>query len=321
MRDGGLMAVNRDPMSDTPGSGRPPLPEGWVYTEDVEWSAPRTTTSGPTRKRVWLGVVVALVAVCGAGLLVANAQRHYTRGVAALHEGAYVRAQAELSAARLVVVPYRDSALLEEHAADEVRLEAEETYTADARVDAVGTALKGAAAALKDRDAARFVDALSSVASDDLQNVLRSDPAARKAEQTLAQGLTTIVRTALSARKWDRAETWTAALLALEPASAEAATLSLKVKKGRELSGRLADARDAARRGQWRKALRLALGVAAVRRGFPGASTLIAEARRKLAPKPARTTAPASAATQPATTGGTTSSGSSSGSSSQPPPP
>jgi hypothetical protein len=300
-----------------------------VYTDDVEWHDPRPAEL--RRRRVLLGVVVALVIVCAVGLVVGNAQLHSSRGVAALHQSDYVRAQAELSASKLVLLPYRDSALLAEYAGDGVRLEAAKAFTSNARADAVTSALERAAAALEDRDAARFTDALVSVSDADLQKVLRGDSAAQAAEQTLAEGLTTIARNALRAQKWEKAETWASALLALRPASPEAADVSLKAEKGRELSARLADAGDAARRGEWRKALRLALGVAAVRKGFPGASTLIAEARRALARQRARAAAAASAAAQPAATGGTTSSGassssssssgSSSGSSSQPPPP
>ena len=108
----------------------------------------------------------------------------------------------------------------------------------------------------------------------------------------------------------------------LEPSSAEAAALAAKAGTGEELSARLAEARDAARHGQWRKALRLALAVTAVREGFPGAASVIADARKALAPKP-----------KPSRTAATAThhhagdvrrrhiGGSSSGSSSQPPPP
>jgi hypothetical protein len=312
-------------MNSMPSTGktdRPPLPEGWVYADDVEWQGP--PEAPPSHKRALVAVVVAFLVACAVGLVVGNAQVHYSRGVAALHKGDYVRAQAELAGARLVLLPYRDSTLLAEQAGDQVRLDAANTFAAGERADAVDAALDSATAALQKRDADGFTDALVSVSAADLRKVVGSDSDEREAEQKLTEGVTAIVQTALKARKWDTAQTWAAALAALQPGSTQAADMALRAKKGRELSTRLADARDAARRGEWRKALRLALGVAAVRRGFPGTSTLIAEARRKLAPKKTKTASTATAATQTSTTGSTTSSGSPSGSSSgssQPPPP
>jgi hypothetical protein len=314
-------------MNSVPGTHhpeRPPLPEGWVYTDEVEWQDPLAT--GQRRRRLIVAVVVAAIVVCIAGLLVANAQVHYSRGLAALDQGDYVRAQAELSAARLVVLPYRDSAQLADRAGNGIRLEAAKTQAVNESAAGVATALERAQAALERRDAAQFRAAVVSVPASEIQAVLSDDVSAQKAEQTLARGVTAIVENALRTQKWDKAETWTAALLALRPAAPEAVDFSLKVKKGRQLSARLAEARGAARRGEWRKALRLALGVAAVRKGFPGASAVIAEARRELAAKRTKANAAAAVATQPATTGSTTSattssSGSSSGSSSAPPPP
>jgi hypothetical protein len=314
-------------MNSIPGtheSDRPPLPEGWVYTDDLEWSKPRP--SGLRLRRVLVGVIVALVIVCAAGLVVANAQRHYSTGVNALHRGDYVKAQEELAAASLLVAPYRDSAVLEDQAENKVQLDAERTFAADQRESAVATAFESAAAALKARDAGHFTAALVPVAGATLRRVLRTNPDAQLEEQTLARGVATIVENALDAQRWGKAEVWTAALVALRPASPEAEAFKQKVEKGRVLSARLADAKEAVRRGEWRKALRLALGVAAVRKGFPGVSTVVAEARRELARGRARARAAASAAKQSSTTGGSTSSGStsagsSSGSTSAPAPP
>jgi hypothetical protein len=317
-------------MNSIPGThepDRPQLPEGWVYTDDVEWSEPKP--AGMRRRLVLPGVVIALIAVCAVGFAFVNAQRHYARGVTALDNGDYSLAQTEFSAASLVGLPYRDAARLADQAGDRVRLQAATALAATERVQTVTAALTSAGTALKDHDAARFESALVSVPKADLQRVLRTDPDARKLGQALSGDVAAIVEGALNTQKWDKAESWTAALLALDPASPDAAAFTLKVKKGRELSARLADARDAGRRGEWRKALRLALGVAAVRKGFPGASSLIADARRELASQRARARAAASAAAQAAaTTGAATSgsstgasSGSSSGSSSAPAPP
>jgi hypothetical protein len=314
-------------MNSIPGThepDRPPLPEGWVYTDDVEWSEPPPVGSG--RRRLLLGAVVVLVAACLVGLVVANAQRHYSNGVAALLHGDYVQAQAEFNAASLVVVPYRDSAALAGQAGSEVQLEAERSFAADERESAVVGALERAASALTDRDAAQFMATLVTVSGGDLETVLRTDRAAQKAERALARGVTAIVKNALDKQDWGKAEVWTAALLALRPSSPEAEVFSEKVRKGRVLTARLADAKNAARHGDWRKALRLALGVTAVRKGFPGASSVVAEARRELAQERARARAAASAAAQAAANSsaaasGSSSSGSPSGSSSAPAPP
>jgi hypothetical protein len=314
-------------MNSIPGThepDRPPLPDGWVYTDDVEWSDPRSVGTG--RRRLLLGGVVVLVAACLVGLVVANAQRHYSNGVAALQRADYARAQAEFNAASLVVVPYRDSAALAGQAGSEVQLEAERSFAADERESAVVDALESAGSALDDRDAVLFMAALAKVSGGDLEAVLRTDPAARKAERALARDVTAVVKNALDRQAWGKAEVWTAALLALRPSSPDAAVFSEKVRKGRVLTARLADAKDAARNGDWRKALRLALGVTAVREGFPGASSVVAEARRELARERARARAAASAAAQAAATSsaaasGASSSGSSSGSSSVPAPP
>jgi hypothetical protein len=304
-------------MNSIPGtqkSDRPPLPDGWVYTDEVEWSEPQPVKA--RRRRVLLGAVAILVAVLVIALVVLNAQRHYARGVAALQKGDYALAQTELSAATLLVLPYRDSARLADHAVAEARLEAAKTLAASERVRSVTGALESAATALKDRDPAQFTTAIDLVPRADLRVVLRRDAAAQRLGQSLSRDVATIVEDALRVQKWDKAEAWTAALLALRPDSSEAAAFTQKVKKGRALSARLSDARDAARRGEWRKALRLALGIAAVREGFPGTSSLIADARRELAGKRAKARAAARAATSTSASTGSTSSGSTSGSSS-----
>ena len=62
------------------------------------------------RRRIVIGVAVALLVV-GAlvGWAVLNAAAHYARGVEALSDGSYEGAVTELSAAKVLVVPYRDA--------------------------------------------------------------------------------------------------------------------------------------------------------------------------------------------------------------------
>ena len=85
--------------------------------------------------------------------------------------------------------------------------------------------------------------------------------------------------------RWVRAGHFAAAYLVLDP-SDEAMPRSLRARTGEKLRTELADARAAARRGQWRTALRMALAVVAVRKDFPGAAALVADARVALTPKP-----------------------------------
>ena len=61
---------------------------------------------------------------------------------------------------------------------------------------------------------------------------------------------------------------------------------------GEAAAPKLAEAKAAARRGEWRTALRLALAVTAVRKDFPGAAALVADARVALTPKPKPTPTP-----------------------------
>ena len=116
-----------------------------------------------------------------------------------------------------------------------------------------------------------------------------------------------------------------AAALLILTVLVKAGALAARATQGQKLSARLAEAQDAARRGQWRKALSLALALRAAQPAFP--------ARPRSSPR--RTGSPAPAGAQArhhehgvervhgagggASSG--TSSGSSSGSSSQPPPP
>ena len=141
----------------------------------------------------------------------------------------------------------------------------------------------------------------------------------RRAAAALGEDLTAAAGMALRNQKWGRAGQYAAALLLLDPSAPDGAALAEKATTGQKLSARLAEARDAARLGHWREALRLALAVTAAQKGFPGAAALVADARLALTPKP-QPTAQATTTT-PTTVTPATSGGSSSGSTSQPPPP
>ncbi len=107
----------------------------------------------------------------------------------------------------------------------------------------------------------------------------------------------------------------------LEPSSELAVALKARARTGAELRTKLGEAKDAAQRGQWRAALRLALAVIAVQKDFPGAAAVVADARDALAPKPkpvATQPTPAATAAAPAPQAG---GGSATTTPPQPPPP
>ena len=257
----------------------PELPDGWHYTDDLVWDDSQDSRG---RRRLWLLVGIAVaVAACVVGLVVFNAAGHYSRGVAALEDRSYGQAAAEFSAARLLVFPYRDAQLREEQAQRALTLQTADVAQAQARVERVSGALDEAAAALGARDAGAVLAALQAVSAKDLSAVVEDDADVRRAAAALGEDLTAAARLALRNQKWGRAGKYAAALLVLDPSAPEGAALADKATTGQKLSARLAAARDAARRGHWREALRLALAVTAAQKGFPGAAALVADARRR----------------------------------------
>jgi hypothetical protein len=295
---------------------RPELPEGWHYAEDLAWDD--DVYLAHRRRRIVVGVAVALlVALALVGWAVLNAASHYARGVEALGDGSYESAVTELSAATILVVPYRDAQALVAQAQAQIAAERSAREEAMTRSRIAGDALSDASRALDGEDAQGVVAALQPLSGDDVRAALGGGEVGAAAD-ALALRLTGAAKEALKRGQWGRAATYAAALLVLEPRGSSAEGLAAKAKTGAELSARLASARDAARRGKWRQALRLALAVTEVRRDFPGAASVVAAARKALAPKPSPRPAVAPAAVaQPATA----TQGPSSGSSSQPPPP
>lgn len=318
-----MALIHTDPRSSATQPSRPALPHGWRYSDEVETGDAYVV--GRHRRRLALFIVVGVaIAVAIALLLVLNAQRHYSQGVVALEEGRYSDAVGEFSSADLLVIPYRDAAVLADEARGEILEETAGRQQAQARVDDVTGALTSAEAALQAGSGAGVVTALRAVSAGDLKAVLREDSGARQTADALAKDLTTEGRKALGRLEWGRAGRYAAALLLLDPSSVVAGEITTKAAAGEKLSAKLAAAKAAARDGQWRNALRLALAVQAAHKGFPGAASLVADAREALKPKPkptaaATVTAPTTSTT---TSGGTsTGSGGSSGGSSGPAPP
>ena len=252
-----------------------------------------------------MGIAVALLAVV-AGVLVWVAAGHYGRGVAALEDGAYSRAISEFSSANVIVFPYRDARALEEQARlalsdRQSALQAEQT-----RVDAVVAGLGRADRRLQAGDADGVLAALQGLSQADLGLAVESDDAAAQSAAALAEDLTAAAKAAMQEAQWVRAGNFAAAYLVLDPSDEAIAALASRARTGEKLRAELADARAAARRGQWRTALRMALAVVAVRKDFPGAAALVADARVALTPKPKPTPTPTPVVVAPPATGGTT---------------
>jgi len=314
------MPLNTDPAPSATSPALPDLPDGWHYTDDLVWDDPR-----PSHRARMLALGVSIAAILGiviAALVLWNAAAHYARGVDALKAHSYTTAVNELSSAKLLVVPYRDSQVLADRARYELVAESADQEQALARVRLVENALGDASAAFDAGDASGVVGALAALPADAVRAAVSGSAAVRTAASTLTERLTGAARQALAKSEYGAAGRYAAALLLLEPSAEPAKALAARAEAGQRLTERFARATAAAHGRHWRTALRLALAVTAVRKDFPGAETLVAQARKALAPKPkpkSTGTAPTSTATTATTTPST--SGTSSGPSSQPPPP
>ena len=313
------MSLHAEPKPGATAPDLPELPAGWHYTEDLAWDDAHAARQV---HRLVVGVTVAVVVAAAlAGLVIWNAAAHYSRGVDALRDGSYAAAAAELSAAKLIVIPYRDSTDLVDQARTELAAEIGVRQQEEARAAAVAGALERAGTALDEANASAVVAALTRLPAGDLKAVLKDSDQVRASARRLEDRLTVAARTALGRSEWGRAQRYVAAVLVLDPLAQSATALGAKAKTGAALSAKLTKARDAAGHGRWRTALSLALAVTAARKDFPGAAALVAEARKALAPKPspkaAATTSTATTATAPSTS----TVGTSSGTTSQPPPP
>ena len=294
------------PAPAPPVLGRSELPAGWQQAERDEWVDPYPAGA---RRRLALRIAVGLLLVAGViGTLVWVAAGHYARGVDALSDGAYSRAAAELSAATVLVFPYRDARALEQQARQGLQAEIAAREAQEEAVSAVVAQLRGAGARLEADDAAGVLAALAAIPADELRSALVASDEGRQAVAALTDDLAAAATAALRKTEWTRAERFAAALLVLKPSSTSASALEGRALTGEKLSGKLAKARDAARAGRWRAALKMALAVTAVQKGFPGAASLIADARTALKPKPKPTPTPVQTTAPPPApvTGGST---------------
>jgi hypothetical protein len=284
--------------------GSPDLPDGWRSAELEDWKDPRLTARRRLLAlRVTLGIL-AMTLVFGAVLWVAAA--HYGRGVHALRLHSYAWAASEFAAARILVFPYRDARSLEAQARSALSAEDALREQANARSAAVVAQLEEAGARLKASDANGVLATLLAIDKGDLRATLERSDIARESAAALSVELAAASRSALGNAAWDRAGRFAAALLVLKPTSEVAVALAARARTGDELSAELGKAKDAARRGEWRAALRIALAVLAVQKHFPGAAAVVADARDALAPKPKPKPKPVAttAAPPPPATGG-----------------
>ena len=270
----------------------PDLPDGWRSAELVDWKDPYLTASRRARA-VRVAVVVIIVALV-IGVLLWIAATHYARGVAALEDHAYSTAVSEFSVARVLVFPYWDARSLEEQARRALQAEDARYEQVEARRAAVVAQLEKAGARLDAGDADGVRTTLQAIDVNDFQAALNRSASVRESADALALDLAAAARRALGNAAWGRAGRYAVALLVLEPSRDLAVALEARARTGAELSAKLGEAKDAARRGEWRTALRIALAVIGVQKDFPGAPAVVADARHALAPKPKP------AATQPA---------------------
>jgi hypothetical protein len=261
----------------------PDLPDGWRYAEPTVWKDPHRAAR--RRLRALQVALFGLVLACVIGFLVWNAAAHYARGVHALKVHSYYVAAYELSAARVLIFSYRDAPLLEKEAERDAAVAAYDTLHKQAQTR-LAAQLDKAVARLKAGDADGVLAALQAIGPVDLQTALDRNGTIRESTDALAEDLTAASRRALSNRAWGRAGRFAAALLVLDPSSELAVTLRARAHTGQGLSAKLDQAKEAARRHRWREALRGALAVLAVQKDFPGAATVVADARVALAPKP-----------------------------------
>ncbi|MFA4966305.1 MAG: hypothetical protein WC709_11835 [Thermoleophilia bacterium] len=266
----------------------------WDQADDARWGDPQRRAR--LRRRVLYGALVGVLAAEIVGAFVWIAASHYDRGRQALAAGIYSTAIDEFSAARILVVPYRD--------ANELRSEAEEALAADearqraarARDAALAVLLREADALVAAGDAADALTRLREARARVPEGPLGEAAATRALADGLAHRLAEAARAALAAAHWLEAERYAASLLLLSPSSDVGSKLAREARLGKALQAKLAIAGREAGRGHWRRCLVLALAVVKQRPDFPGASRLVARARAALAPKPAPAT-PAPAVT------------------------
>lgn len=245
------------------------------------------------------GVVMALVVLL-AVWAVRSAAGHYERGRQALGDERYAAAIQQFNAARIIVFSYRDAEALAAEAAAALNAGMRQESVRETRLEeAVRDYVKLAEANLGRDDGAGVERALADARDLVPRGALSADPVTLVVLHALSRRLDSMCRQALADGRWGSARTYVAALLAIDPGDRPGERLARRAERGERLQDRLDDARAAGRRGEWRRALRLATAVLDEWPGFPGAASLVREARRALAPKPAPTPSPTASPAAP----------------------
>jgi hypothetical protein len=242
-------------------------------------------------------VLVALLAAWS----VRSAAGHYGHGREALAAARYSAAIREFNSARVIVFPYRDAETLAAEAAAALNLSMRRESFLETRIEnAVRDYVRLADTNLRRGDGDGAERALAGARDLVPEGQLSADPFTLVLLQALSRRLDDVCRQALADGRWDAAGAYARALLAIAPRDATGERLTRRVRLGEHLQDRLDDARAAADRRRWRRALRLAKAVLDDWPGFPGAASLVRDARKALAPKPAPTPSPSESPAAPA---------------------
>lgn len=267
----------------------------WNQADGTEWDDPQRRAR--LRRRILYGALVGVLAAEIVGAFVWIAASHYDRGRQALAAGIYATAVDEFSAARILVVPYRDANALRGQAEKALAAEKDEREATRMRDAAMASLLREVGSRVSGGNAAGALAGLREARARVPEGPLSDVPATRSLADSLTRRLAREARAALASAHWHTAELFAAGLLLLSPARGDAAKLAQEASVGKALQAKLAEAKRAADRGRWQRCLVLALAVVKQRPDFPGASRLVARARAALAPKASATPAPAVPAT------------------------
>lgn len=276
------------------------LPAGWRSADEVD-AAYDAWTREEQRRQVRRRLLIAaaallLLAVTTIGVVVWNAQAHYGRGQAAVAAGAYALAADEFGRARIAGRPYRDAVALERQARASMQTDMAAHEAEAGRHDRVLAKLVVAADGVQSNDASAALAAVKAAKKAGLDEAAPGAPDLQEEAALLLDDAAGAARLALSRSAWNRAATFAAALLVLDPRSEDGIGLARRAKKGMELQALLDKARTAAGRGSWSTALRLAAEVMAARKDFPGAARVAKRAQSALAAARAHAAARALAA-------------------------
>lgn len=263
---------------------------------ELEWDWEERQRRRRRRMAVAAATVALVLAATASLALVRSAAGHYARGQRALAAEQYLVALQEFNAARVVVFSYRDAEALAGEARSALDARYREAALAKRTEEAVRRLVEGAGARLAAGDPEGAVEALSSARQRVPDGLLSREALTLALLDDLELELGEVGFKGLRDGRWNTAALCATGLLAIDASDANGRRLRERAEMGAALQLRLDEARRAADRGEWRRALRLADAVLKEWPGFPGAAALIQRARAGLAPKP-----------QPApTSGGTT---------------